>query len=61
MLAATRTADMTVLQTTIDDLEPSARARDGARTLALLHDAVPEFNQPTGFSQPTLDIPDAAR
>ncbi|MBT5809693.1 MAG: polysaccharide biosynthesis protein, partial [Rhodospirillaceae bacterium] len=61
MLAAPRTADLTVLQTTIDALETSARARDGARTLALLHDAVPEFNEPTAFSQPTLDIPDAAR
>ncbi|MBT5665032.1 MAG: polysaccharide biosynthesis protein, partial [Rhodospirillaceae bacterium] len=38
MLAAPRTADLTVLQTTIDALETSARARDGARTLALLHD-----------------------
>lgn len=46
MLAAPRTADLTVLRQTIDALEASARARDGARTLALLHDAVPEFNDP---------------
>ncbi|MBL4721626.1 MAG: polysaccharide biosynthesis protein [Alphaproteobacteria bacterium] len=43
MLAAPRTADSAVLRRIIDELETSARARNGDQTLALLHRAVPEF------------------
>lgn len=59
MLAAPRTADLAALQAAIDALETSARARDGEQTLALLHDAVPEFSDPTRDAG--LDISDAAR
>jgi FlaA1/EpsC-like NDP-sugar epimerase len=51
MLAAPRTADPAVLRRVIDELETSARARDGAQTLSLLHRAIPEF-QTTNVKNP---------
>jgi FlaA1/EpsC-like NDP-sugar epimerase len=45
MLAAPRIADLTTLQDAIDDLEANARARNGEQTRALLHGAVPEFQE----------------
>ena len=45
MLAAPRIADLTTLQDVIDDLEANARARNGEQTRALLHGAVPEFQE----------------
>jgi FlaA1/EpsC-like NDP-sugar epimerase len=56
MLAAPRTADLTTLKGAIDDLEASARARQGDQTRALLHGAVPEFQEPV-LDNPTLDNP----
>ena len=43
MLARPRIADLALMTNTFDELEQSARARDTARTLALLHSLVPEF------------------
>ena len=45
MLAAPRIADLTTLQDVIDYLEANARARNGEQTRALLHGAVPEFQE----------------
>ena len=55
MLAAPRITDLKTLQDVIDDLEANARARNGEQTRALLHGAVPEFQEPV------LDNADADR
>ncbi|MFT6579938.1 MAG: O-antigen biosynthesis protein WbqV [Alphaproteobacteria bacterium] len=60
MLATPRTADPAVLRRVIDELETSARARDGAQTLSLLHRAIPEFQRP-GIQTPDLENPAAAQ
>ncbi len=43
MLARPRIFDLATMANTFDELEQSARARNTARTLALLHSLVPEF------------------
>ncbi|HEV2674255.1 MAG TPA: nucleoside-diphosphate sugar epimerase/dehydratase [Aliidongia sp.] len=48
LLAAPRTADYAVLARTLDEMEEAARARDGARVLALLGHLVPELQREPG-------------
>jgi O-antigen biosynthesis protein WbqV len=43
MLARPRVFDLALMARTFEELEQSARARNSARTLALLHSLVPEF------------------